>query len=156
MNCSLSDPSWCQASLPFHLGGSVCCSCFLGSCNNIRASRLLFIASDHLNFPDEDAAAAMFSEIPISSALQHDLQTFLDQHLFNHHFASCSIRDCARLTALSHSSGTSSGRLKAIPSTSLGLAIPGPEFIVGLHLWLGVSVSHLPIVYMPLFHRLLW
>ena len=47
------------------------------------------------------------------------------------------------LTALSHSSGTSSGWLKAIPSTSLGLAIPGPEFIVGLFLWLGVSL--LPI-----------
>ena len=47
------------------------------------------------------------------------------------------------LTALSHSSGTSSGWLKAIPSTSLGLAIPGPEFIVGLCLWLGVSL--LPI-----------
>ena len=44
------------------------------------------------------------------------------------------------MTALYHSSGTSSGWLKAIPSTSLGLAIPGPEFIVGLRLWLGVSL----------------
>ena len=82
----------------------------------------------------------MFSVIPISSASQHDLQAFLDQHQFNRHFASCSIRDRAKLTALSHSSGTSSGWLKAIPSTSLGLAIPGPEFIVGLRLWLGVSL----------------
>ena len=37
-------------------------------------------------------------------------------------------------------SGTSSGWLKAIPQTSLGLAIPGPEFIVGLCLWLGVPL----------------
>ena len=80
----------------------------------------------------------MFSVILISSASQHDcLQVFLDQHQFNRHFASW---DRARLTALSHSSSTSSGWLKAIPSTSLGLAIPGPEFIVGLCLWLGVSL----------------
>ena len=114
----------------------------MGSCNGIDdlASRRLFIASDQLHFPDEDAAAAMFSDIPISSASQHDLQALLDQHQFSHHFASCSIRDCAWLTALSHSAGTSSGWLKAIPSISLGLAIPGPEFIVGLRLWLGVSL----------------
>ena len=147
MNCSLSDPSWCQASLPFRLGGlglqestQSAAVAFIGSCNSIRdlASRLLFIASDQLHFPDEDTA--MFSEIPISSASQHDLQALLDQHQFNHHFASCSIWDRAQLTALSHSSGTSSSWLKAIPSTSLGLAISGPEFIVGLRLWFGVSM----------------
>jgi len=44
------------------------------------------------------------------------------------------------LNALAHSSGTSSGWLKAIPQPSLGLAIPGPEFVVGLCLWLGVSL----------------
>ena len=163
MNCSLSDPSWCQASLPFCLGQlslrestQSVAAAFIGSCNSIRdlASRLLFIASDQLHFPNEDAAAAIFSDIPISSASQHDLQAFLDQHQFSCHFASCSIWNRARLTTLSHSSGTSSGWLKAIPSTSLGLAIPGTEFIVGLRLWLGVSLF--PIVYMPLFHRLLW
>ena len=44
------------------------------------------------------------------------------------------------MTALSYSSGTSSGWLEAIPSITLGLAIPGPEFVVGLHIWLGVSL----------------
>jgi len=44
------------------------------------------------------------------------------------------------LTALSHSSGTSSGWLKAIPQVRLGLAISGPEFVVDLHLWLGVTI----------------
>ena len=149
INCSLSDPSWCQASLPFRLDGlglresiQSAAAAFLGSYNSIcdLASRLLFIASDQLHFSDEDVAAAMFSDIPISSASQHDLQAFLDQHQFNRHFASCSIRNRARLTALSHSSGTSSVWLKAIPSTSLGLAISGLEFIVSLRLWLGVSL----------------
>jgi len=48
------------------------------------------------------------------------------------------------LNALAHSSGTSSGWLKAIPLPSLGLAIPGPEFVVGLRLWLGVSLFPFP------------
>ena len=36
--------------------------------------------------------------------------------------------------------GTSSSWLKAIPHACLGLAIPGPEFIIGLRIWLGVSL----------------
>ena len=44
------------------------------------------------------------------------------------------------MTALSHPSGTSSSWLKAIPQVSLDLAIPGPEFVIGLHIWLGVSL----------------
>ena len=89
MNCSLSDPSWCQASLPFCLGGlglrestqsATAAFFWVHSCNSIcdLASRLLFIVSDQLHFPDEDVAAAMFSDNPISSASQHDLQAFLD------------------------------------------------------------------------------
>jgi len=39
---------------------------------------------------------------------------------------------------------TSSGWLKAIPQPSLGLAFPGPEFVVGLHLWLGFSLFPFP------------
>ena len=85
MNFSLSDPSCCQASLPFRLGGlgfresiQSAAAAFIGSGNSIcdLAARLLFIASNQLHFPDEDVAAAMFSDIPISSALQHDLQAF--------------------------------------------------------------------------------
>jgi len=52
-------------------------------------------------------------------------------------YASFSIWDQAHLTGLSHPSGTSSGWLKAIPR---GLVIPGPEFVFGLHIWLGVSL----------------
>jgi len=156
VQCSLSDPSWCQASLPFHLGGlglrestQSAAAAFVGSCNSIRdlASRLFLISSDQLHFPDEDAAAAIFPNRPTYSASQNDLQVILHQHQFNHHFNSCSIQDRAHLNALTHSSGTSSSWLKAIPQTSLGLAIPGPEFIVGLHLWPGVSLFPLSPLY---------
>ena len=68
------------------------------------------------------------------------MQVTLDQHLFDDLFKTFSIRDQARLTALSHPSGTSSGWLKAIPCVSLGLAIPGPEFVAGICIWLGVSL----------------
>ena len=74
----------------------------------------------------------------ISSALQHDL----DQQQFVNHFNSCTIRDCTNLNALAHS--TSSGWLKGIPQISLSLAIPGPEFVAGLRLWLGISLFPFP------------
>jgi len=54
-----------------------------------------------------------------------------------------SIRDRAHPNALTHSSGTSSGWLKAIPQPSLGVAIPDPEF-VGLRPWIGVSLFPFP------------
>ena len=80
----------------------------------------------------------MFPNIPISSASQHDLQAILDQRQYDHLFQS---REHAHLHALAHSSGTKFfGWLTAIPQPSLGLAIPGPEFVVGLGLWLGVSL----------------
>ena len=115
---------------------------FVRSCNSIHelASRLLSVDFDQLHFPDEDTTSALFPNIPISSASQHNLQAILDQRQYDHLFQSRSIRDHARLNALAHSSGTSSGWLKVIPQPSLGLAIPGPEFVVGLRLWLGVSL----------------
>ena len=96
-------------------------------------------------FPNEEhAAAATFerftSDIFIPSATQQDLQALLDQNQYDQLFASFNIRNRARLTGLSYSSGTSSGWLKAIPQVSLALAIPGPEFVVGLRLWLGIPL----------------
>jgi len=52
--------------------------------------------------------------------------------LFDDLSASFGIRDQVRLMALAHPSGTSSSWLKAIPQVCLGLAIPGPEFVIGL------------------------
>ena len=163
MQCSLSDHSWCQATLPFCLGGlglrkSVLSTsaAFLGSCNSNRdlASTLLSIDADQLSFPDEGAAAAVFSDFPsdcsISSASQQELQAFLYQRLFDDLYVSFSIRDRAHLTSLAHSSGTSSGWLKAILQACLGLVIPGPEFVLGLRLWVGVALFlHSPL-YLPI------
>ena len=55
-------------------------------------------------------------------------------------FASVGIHDQTRLNALAHPSGTDSGWLKAIPRACLGLSISDPEFVIGLCLWLGVSL----------------
>ena len=129
-----------------------CFGSFLGSCNSNHdlASTLLSIDANQFSFPDEWAAAAVFSDFPsdcsTSSASQQDLQAFLDQRLFGDLYASFSIWDQTRLTALAHSSGTSNGLLKDIPRACLGLVIPGPEFVVGLHLWLGVALfSYFPL-----------
>ena len=147
MQRSLFNTSWRQASLPFRLGGLglresafSASPAFLGSCNSVRelASTLLSVDINQLSFPNEEDAAILLSESGISSghllfsASQKDLQATLDKHLFDNLFASFGIRDQARLTALSH---TSSGWLKAIPRVSLGLAIPGPEFVIGLRIW---------------------
>jgi len=153
MQCSLSDASWQQASLPFRLGGLglrestySAFPAFLGSCNGVRelASIILSIDINQLSFPNEKDAATFLSDFfdnhSLFTASQRDLQATLDQHLFDNLFKTFCIRDQARLTALSHPSGTSSGWLKAIPRVSLGLAIPGPEFVVGLRIWLGVSL----------------
>jgi len=58
--------------------------------------------------------------------------------------ASANLRDQAHLTALPHSSGANSGWFKAILQSSLGLAIPDPKFVVGHHLWIGVSPFPVP------------
>ena len=100
----------------------------MGSCNSVRelASTLLSVDINQLSFPNEEDAATLLSESGISSghllfsASQKDLQATLDKHLFDDLFASFGICDQARLTALSHPSGTSSGWLKAIPRVSLG------------------------------------
>ena len=53
-------------------------------------------------------------------------------------------------SSLSHSSGASSRWLKAIPQISLALAIPGPEFVVALRLWLGIPLFPLSPLYLCL------
>jgi len=157
LQCSLPDDSWRQASLPFRLGGlglrssyHSASAAFIGSCNSIRllASQLLSQDFDDITFPAEDQAVALFSECSSATidpcAKQCDLQAVLDHHFYDDLLASANIRDQARLTALSHSSGTCSGWLKAIPQSSLGLAINGPEFVVGLRLWLGIPLFPIP------------
>ena len=45
-----------------------------------------------------------------------------------------------RLLAASDSAGCSSAWLKAIPNPSLGLAMPVTEFVVAVHIWLGIPL----------------
>jgi len=75
---------------------------------------------------------------------RHDLQAVLDQHDYYKLFASANIQNQACLTALFHLSGASSGWLKATSQSSLGLTIPGPEFVVGLCLLLGIPLFPVP------------
>jgi len=139
IQCSLFDSSWCQASLPFRLGGLGLCesvpssslAAFLGSCNGVHelASILLSIDAYQLSFPNEEAVAAIFSGISskysIYSTSQQDLQARLDESSFYNLFVSFGIRDQAYSNALAHSSSMASGWLKAIPRACLGLSIPG-------------------------------
>ena len=152
VQCNFSDLSWCQVSLLFRLGGlgllrkstQTAAAAFVQSCNKIcdLASQLLSVDFGQLHFPDEDAVAALFPNISISAASQHDLQAILDWSQYDNLFNSCSIQDRACLNALAHSSGTIIGWLKAIPHLSLhGLAIPHPDFVVGLR---GVSLFPFP------------
>ena len=99
-------------------------------------------------FPNEEHAVATFerftSDIFIPSATQQDLQALLDQNQYDQLFASFDIRNRARLTALSHSSGTSSGWLKAIPQVSLALAIPGLSLLLAFVCGSESLYFHLP------------
>ena len=70
------------------------------------------------------------------TASQKDLQATLDKHLFDALFVSFGIHDQVRLTALSHPSGLA----QSYSSSQSGLAIPGLEFVIALHIWLGVSL----------------
>ena len=123
---------------------------FLGTCSSIHllASQLLSQDFHDVTFPGEDQAVVLFNEHSSATvnrcAKQCDLQAVLDHHLYDNLLALANIRDEARLTALSHSSGICCGWLKAIPQSSLGLAIFLPEFVVGLRLWLGVPLFPVP------------
>ena len=62
---------------------------------------------------------------------QASLQAQLDEKWQEELLSQCNIRDKARLLALADSIETS-GWLRATPIDSLGLAMPGPEFITSL------------------------
>ena len=152
MCCSISDSAWFQATLPFCMGGLGLHGLqrsshpyFLGSLNSARVlvSCLKETFDATLSMPGEDSALFYFENISISTSSvssQCELQASLDNQLFSQIFNTSNIRDQARLRAVSHSSGTSSGWLKAIPQPSLGLALSSHDFVIALRLWLGVPL----------------
>ena len=85
IQCSLPNDSWCQATLPFRLGGlglrssfSSAAAAFLGSCNSVHllVSHLLSQDFHDLVFPNEKHAVATFERftsdifIPSSTLLK--------------------------------------------------------------------------------------
>ena len=150
--CSISDNAWSQATLPFHLGGlglreshRSSPSAFLGSCNSawILVSRLAPNFDVTSFFPGENCAISYFqslSILPSNLSSQNDLQASLDDQSFASIFNTSTIRDQARLRAVAHSSGVSSGWLKAISQPTLGLAFSPHEFVIAVRLWLGVPL----------------
>ena len=80
------------------------------------------------------------STFSFSPASQTDLQLHLDEHFYSEVLLQRSIRDRARLLALSYSSGLTCAWLQVIPCPQLGLAILPAEFVVALRLWLSIPV----------------
>ena len=150
--CGFSDSSWLQATLPFRLGGlglresgHSAAPAFVGSCNSVRilVSRLVDSFDVFMPFPGEDSALTFLKDRSVSvlhNSTQVDLQAVLDDALFKQLLSSSSIRDQARLRALSHSSGVSSSWLKALPQQALGLAFSPHDFTIALRLWLGIPL----------------
>ena len=73
------------------------------------------------------------------SEAQRIFQFQLDVCQFNSLLSSCSLRDQARICAIS-SHAYASAWLRAIPSVSLGLAMSGQEFVCSLWYWLGIPL----------------
>ena len=144
-NASISDQSWLQATLPCSLGGlslreasRASPAAFLGCCVSSFAlcSQLLSSFSGYSitlsSIPGEELAIAHLSaslsgtlepEVPASqlSEAQRIFQSQLDPCQSNSLWSSCSLRDQARIHAISsHSCATA--WLGAIPSVSLGLS----------------------------------
>ena len=152
---SLSDISWQQATLPLRLGGlgirqasDICYAAYLGSCS---ANRDLVCQLLGLDFDTgfvlvgEVLAQQSFSQqvtssVDFLSISQTLLQSTLDDHIYSNILSRCSIRDRARLLAISDPSGLSCAWLQVLPAPQLGLAIPPAEFVVALRLWLGIPV----------------
>ena len=124
----------------------------------ILVSRLVETFDVFMPFPGEDCSLAFFEGMSVSvlhNSSQTDLQAILDDSLFKQLVSSSTIRDQESLRALSHSSGTSSGWLKALPQPVLGLAIPPHDFTIALRLWLGIQflcslLYHSVLVYLSL------
>ena len=88
----------------------------MGSCNSVRI--LVASVDVFMPFPGEERTLTFLKDMSVSvmhNSTQVDLQAVLDDTLFKQLVSSSSVRDQARVHALSHSSCVSSGWLKALP-----------------------------------------
>ena len=130
----LSDISWRQATFTLRLGGlgicqasHICYAAYLGSCsaNKDLVCRLLGLDFDTgFVLVGEVLAQQSFSQwvtssVDFFSISQTLLQSTLDDHIYSNILSRCSIRDWARLLAISDPSG---------------LSVPGYRFCLPLSL----------------------
>ena len=145
---SLPDDAWAQATLPFSMGGlglseasQIADAAFVSSCIQSKPISDDIGAAPDLFQGEREARERLgsvlsnFADKPLS---QPKLITEINTAKFSKLVNNCDIRNKARLLALS--SSFSSAWLKAVPTPSLGLAIPGPEFLVALHQYLGLPI----------------
>ena len=152
---SLSKLIWQQTILPLRMGGlgirqasDMTYAAYLGSCSASKhlVCWLLDLSFDgDLMLVGEEMAQQTFinlftSSFPFASTSQTTLQSAIDDQTYSNILSQYSIRDRVRLLALSDSSGLACAWSWALPSPQLGLALPPAEFVVALHLWLGIPV----------------
>ena len=159
-NSSLSDAAWIQASLPIRLGGlglreasKVATAAFTGSCNSSRSLSTHLLDSDALSvtkraLTESSIREQLSSSLPPNHTLnlltskQREIQSVLDLTRHNNLKRSASLRDLARINALS--APHTGSWLLAIPNFNLGLAMTPQEFVIALRIRLGLSLFPFP------------
>ncbi len=147
----IPDQAWSQATLPFSYGGlglrsasRFASAAFISSCHSTRLLSPETIPSSLLTqdftFPGEVTALDLLTDLlgeQPDQPSQIACQRLLDQQQFNHLKSQLDIRNQVRFLAVSGSLETSSW-LKAVPLSSMGLAMLGHEYNTSIRLWLGI------------------
>ena len=165
IHSSIPDLSWKQATLPVRLGGlglrestSTAPAAFLASCNSSYELVLqllsgmqqsAIIPSSSLDqglslkgrsvVEDRLRTLLTTAKIDVLTTSQHQLQSLLDSTMWHSIKDNTSLRDHARLNTIS--AQHAGAWLWAIPNPNTGLAMPHREFVVSLHIWLGIPLS---------------
>ena len=79
------------------------------------------------------------AKIDVLTTSQHQLQSLLDSTMWHSIKDNTSLRARARLNTIS--AQHAGAWLRAIPNPNTGLAMPHREFVVSLHIWLGIPLS---------------
>lgn len=152
LNCSLSDKSWCQASLPIRFGGigirkisSVALPAFLSSVHSTAALCTKIVSESIGKVPafclDEASiawsTACPGEDLPISLRSQRQWDEPLCRNVQKSLLADSNTSERARLLA---ASARESGYwLHAIPSTNIGTLLDNASFSIAVGLRLGIS-----------------
>ena len=144
--CGLSDSAWCQATIPFCLGGLGLCDsvntivpAYFGCCNDVHSLSCFLLGLSSIIFPGESSLRSSLTCGSDYSSTQHAFQVPHDNERYQSLVSNTFICDRAHLLAASDSAGCSSAWLKAIPNPSLGLAMPVTEFVVAVRIWLSTG-----------------